>query len=293
MPNKRSLTISALNITMHPHSAAKYISLIKKAEQSKTAIRVAGDTYLQLVKGIYNIDAKNIENGIYGEIAKYTDISKDATWLNLQTESAAEEKDMKAVSIPPNMKPNYGGFTFVFYPKVHQFYFEQKNGSFQLSPNYVHTLLKGLFALEHIQEEFNKVDVTVMPYKDKVTEILNIFELKNLKLNITRPNPDDFGDDEDIEVFKLLDAQNIETQIIENRAVKGKSITPSENMKKLARIAANNGFVEGSGKDQQGIPVSDSTKSHPFKLVSIYDPAKTGLLETMHAAAMKAMAIFK
>lgn len=290
MTARKSITVSALNITMHPHNPKKYISLIKKAEKLKKPIRVSGETYLQLVRGIFSVDVKNIENGIYGEIAKFTDIPKDANWINLKTESIAEEKDMEGVSIPENMKPNYAGFTFIFFPKTHQFFYEQKNGSFQLSPNYVAKFLEGLFELKEIKKDFGKVDVTIIPQKDKYEEILNIFELKHLTIHLTRPNPDDFGGDEDDHVLKLLDDENVGVQVIERKAVKGKSIKPSKNTKMLARVASTNGYVEGEGIAADGTRVSDSTKAHPLKHIFTYDPVRSGLFEAMHAAATKIMA---
>lgn len=285
----KNLSIAAINITIQPHSPQKYISLFKAAEDTKKAIRVSGDVYLQLVRGIFHIDINNPENGIYGDIAKYVDIPPDTKWLNLDTEAEAEENDLKAVSIPENMKPNYNPFAFVFYPKTHQFFYESRNGNYRLSPKYVEKLLRGVFQLPEIEKRFGKVDVTVIPQDDTVEQILSIHKLTTLSLRLTRPNPDDFGDDE--EILEILDSQNIGVQDVVNKAVKGRTIKPSSVTKKLARVASRNGYVEGSGYDNEGNPVSDSTKSHPFTLGYAYQPEKQLLIDALQAAAAKAMKI--
>lgn len=293
MVRTKVLTISAYNITIHPHKPEKYIQLIKSAEKSKTAIRVHGETKLQFIRGIFSIDSKNQLNGIYGEIAKFTDIPDNAKWLNLSTESAAGEEELKALVIPPHLKPNYQGFTFIFYPLIHKLIVEQKNGEFQLSPNYVEKFLNGIFSLPKIKDEYGKVDVTVMPEKNKIKEILGIPNLKKIRLVITRPNPDDLGDDIDEEILKILDSENIGKQEIVNNAVKGKSLSLNRKSKTLAEVASENGFVEAVGEDNQGIKIEDSTRTHPFKLSHKYNPAEVNLLTAMQTVAQKAIDIFR
>ncbi len=289
MKETNTVTISVLNITMHPHSAGGYVSLLQTAAKSGIAIQVRGNLFLKFVRGTFSLSGKDKRKGIYGEIAKYTDIPKDAKWLNIKTGKEADEADMKAVKIPEDLKPNFQGFTFIFYPENHTFVYEQKNGSFQLSPAFVEAFLSGLFHEESIIKKFGKVDVTVLPQQDKVEEILRIPELKKLTMRITRPNPDDFDEDFDREVLDLLDNENVGTQIIENRAVRGKSLNLNTKTQQLAKVASQNGYVEGEGYDNLGVRQKDSTKNHPFKLPYKYNLINTSLLDAIHAASRKAM----
>ncbi|GJL73517.1 MAG: hypothetical protein NMNS01_27160 [Nitrosomonas sp.] len=272
MTVKRSISYTAFNIRTHPHSTENYISLINRVFELKYQVNLRGDTYAIMTQ-IANI-TDNPEDGVFGEIGKYTKIKDSSKWLNLDKLRAAEEHETKKINIPHELRPNFINFNFVFYPKNHFLIIECKDTTGSISPKTLEIYFRTVFSLDEINNEFKTIEFTLVPQTDFIDSIFEIKTLKTLELTIRRPNTDGLDDLED-EVFERLNKQNIGQEFIQLRAQKGSSIEPDRKTRSLANVALLNGEVKATGNDAEGKRVIKSTKQHPLIEIGHYTPGNT------------------
>lgn len=289
MARPRKVEVSAINVRVHTrHSPDEYISLFKAAYELDKAVRVHGDQYL-LLANMGSRDEKGDDN-LYGWLAKFTDIDFGARWFNIEKHKPADPEDLSAVRIPKELRPNFASFRFVLFPKEHIFAFETFSEGKTLSPNAVETLLQELFQMRGLNNRYGEVDLTIVPTTDSIANILKIKTLRKLSLRIRRPN-DLSGERK--RVFNRMNTQNIGEWNQTFVAADDKSIAPSEEVKTMAHIAADNGVVQGIGKDEKNRRVEESTQAHPLKVTEPYSPDVEDKREAFMRAASKLLGIFK
>lgn len=265
------VTVAGINIRVHPHHSPDiYRTLLEDAFNLRQEIHSRADQYI-LLQSIFPITKDAPMEGFYGKLARFSSIDPDQPWFNAITNETAKQEDLSEVKIPENLRPNYTGFHYAFFPKKHRFVYEQYNGETTLSPNIVMSYFRNLFSSESITSKYGEVDVNVMRDDNKINEILNLHTLKKLEFDIKRPNPDDLEEAEN-EFFERLNSQRIREQRIELYAVRGQSIEPNDDTKTLAKIAKDNGEVRGEGYDSDGEKKVLSTQKHPKLESGFYDP---------------------
>ena len=99
----RLIRISALNITIDNHSPIRYVELFRDAFRRKERVQYRGDRY-GMIGTMKPLDPASPEKGLSGFIHRFLEIPSDEPWLNIDLGEKAEEKDMKAVSIPEKSK---------------------------------------------------------------------------------------------------------------------------------------------------------------------------------------------
>ncbi|MEW8380506.1 MAG: DUF4747 family protein [Candidatus Thiodiazotropha taylori] len=274
MPREQRLSLSAINLRIHPHNTKKYVQLIKLAAKSKKILPIRGTSH-GLLNGAYAIKSGKPEEGIEGEISKFTQIDLKSPWLDTNTSKEANEQDVGKIRIPENLKPNYHRFNYIFYPKKHMFVFQTySSGNRTLSPGFVLKFLQSLFSTELIKSKFGVVDLTIVPETNTLAKIWKIPQIDKLILTIKRPNPDDFHDEE-LEFLDEMNMQRISEIKQEHRAIDGQTISPNLRTKILAEIAAKNGSVFAKGKDALGKSIKESTEKHPREDTYYFDPNDT------------------
>lgn len=119
-----------------------------------------------------------------------------------------------------------------------------------------------LFSRETLGEDSPLVDITIVPEDNTVERILDLPKLRRLKIVVTRPNPEDLTAEYAavMEKLKSQNAQKLSQELI--KAPKVDRLQPDDDTKKLAFVAATNGYVEGEGKEGKN-KIVDSTKLHP------------------------------
>lgn len=260
---KRVIRIAAVNITMHPHDETSYVRLLADARRSRTAIPLHGKSQGR-VGAFAPLDEDDPEGPHYGEFHRYINLNVDGRWYDTNAGKQAEADDVKKVSIPAHLKPEYEAYRFVFYPELHRLFFETKApGVTPLSPSHVKKLLDGLFLTPRLLEKYGKVEVTVEPEADTVTKILAIPVLRRLRIEVNRPNTDDFSAVER-DVYDRLEAETAESIQETLVAQKGVSLTPTQKTKHLCAVAASNGEVIGEGKAANGRAIRVSTSDYPW-----------------------------
>ncbi len=75
---------------------------------------------------------------------------------------------------------------------------------------------------------------------------------------------------------KLLDQGAKEQTVILKKRAGVEKLTPDEETRALAQIAANNGSVSGEGKNEDGKSIFESTKNHP-KVVKVEVVGKSSI----------------
>ncbi|MCB4809701.1 DUF4747 family protein [Methylovorus menthalis] len=270
MARQIGLSISGINIVTHPHSPERYVDLFKSLYSLKLS-RSIRTTQRIMLGELSRIDDSDLTEGIFGRIYKFDQIDPNMPWFNVETNEVATDEELAAISIPESLKPNFTTFDFVFYPKTHKFFFTSSHKGKHLSAGVVKRLFEYLIEHPAIRENFGKVEITIIPDQTQLENIFNIYNLRKLEIDVVLPNPDDNEEDER-EIFSRLERQNARRikQVIV--AEPRESIEPDEETKKLARVAASNGKVIGTGYTQTGEKIEESTTKTPWSNQITYDP---------------------
>lgn len=263
----KRMTLSAINIAIHPHPTPEvYERVFKRAaiymKDRSQAIHIRGDQYATIT---YPLRVKSRVGGadaFAGDVLKFTEIRLDGDWLDLSTLEPKSPDDIKdSISIPEELRPNLHRFIYAIFPDTHKIFFQTEVGNSKTSPATILKFFEKLFDIEEIKDNAKKINLTLIPEKNKVDEILSIYELKKLKITLTKPNPDEL-DDLDLEFEKHLEQENADQYIQEYSSKKEEKLTPSDRTKAVAKLASINGEVWGKGKDREGKVITETTKAH-------------------------------
>lgn len=286
MARKRSVSVAALNIRTHPeHSPEKYSALIKELFNLKKSPKVRGDQHM-MISQIY--DNKEPLEPTFGSIARFTKIEKNLSWFNSADIEEATEEDLRKIVIPENLNPNYVPFNFALFPKEHLIFFETYSLNRSISPNSVLKLFRFLCSSEIFKNEnYGDIEIDLVADANKVKEILELPNLKRLKIEIKKPNPDDLGDVEE-EFEKLLEDECANSLEFELHASEGNSLSPTPKTQAMAKVAASNGSVHATAYTDDNIKLETSTLDHPMVHTEKFDPD----LVPDHTAFQSVIAMF-
>lgn len=282
------LPISGVNIVTHPHSPQGYIDLMYAIFRSKRHVPVYGSLHLMMGE-LKPIDETNGMSGLFGRLYRFVNIDKDAPWFNVAKHDEATAEELAQINLPDELRPNTEMFDFVFYPVGHTFYFNMRSGNKiggkkgNLGTGQVVKFLKTLTSLQPVQERFGPVDVTALPDQEQLEKILAIHSLQKLVIEVSKPNPDELGEAQ-AKVFGRLDKMKTRKIRQEIFAERHESIELDEETVTLARVAATNGKVVGSGYTAAHRKVLESTVSKPWVDAVDYDSNVQTEAETLMAA---------
>ena len=122
-----------------------------------------------------------------------------------------------------------------------------------------------------IVNRFGQVQADIIKSYDEVERLLALPDLKELKLTIRRPNPDDVGDDLARIIEERLREQNGDQYEEILKAEGKKSLKPNKRTKDLAKVAAENGEVKAKSV-VDGVMVTHETDEAPLSEVRSYGP---------------------
>ena len=255
MPRTKNIEICALNIAANPHPAGIYTALLARAAERYT--RARGTDFAKITKPI-----ADTENGILsGRILVWTDIDLHGRWLDLSKEDTLTREEQKKISIPENAKPNYRVFSYIFHLSKHRLYYESKNEfSESLGPTVCRRIFENLLTAKGVLPAKTEVEVTVIPQTSAVGRILQMPGLRSIELRLLLPNTDDVDPEKRKRVFDRL--SNMNAKRLEEKFVKragADRLKPDEDLKDLAAIAAENGYVRGEGRVQSKVSALSTT----------------------------------
>lgn len=259
---RRTIKLAALNIVTHPHSVENYRKLWDRAYWLKQRFRTHGDTAAML--GSMGRDFAG--NVISGDLFTFLDLDPSLPWYDIQSGEEATEQQTKEVEIPAHLKPHLRRFRYVFIPEVHTLVFvhyDSKVGA--ISPNSVQSFVDRLLNDNRIIQgaPFPKVHVQIVQDKHSLKTIFESIRVDALDIQMYRPNGDT-SDDAKKSIEEELDDQNIGEYFVSLKAQNpGTPIKPDSRTSRMMKEAIKTGYVEARGPDEDGIPRTLNTKTHP------------------------------
>jgi len=118
---------------------------------------------------------------------------------------------------------------------------------------------------------FGQLSVTVQPDPNGLLEMLSLKRISKLRMEIDRPNPDDHEDLEE-EILRRLNRMNARTEKLEYLEASNTGLVVDEEVRALADVAKDNGFVYVEGKDADNVKQYLSTKNMPLHVTARYNP---------------------
>jgi hypothetical protein len=270
MARKRTIKVAALNVSNSGEDAATYAQLFRAAFRLKRPIRVRGDQHLLLTS---TTSTAETASALMGTFARFTELDPTLPWLDLTSLDAAAEEDLEQVQIPDFLKPNFSSFFYTFFPESHKFVFEIYSYSGVITPHLVEKFLD-LLNIPSLVEKFGSTKVNLIADIASLDVLFAIPHKRRIAIVIDRPNPDDLGDLEK-EIRDRLERQSARRLTETLDAEKGKDLKPDAKTRLLGEVATGNGEVVVSGKTEQGVSVTKSTKEFPAIEATKYDPDLT------------------
>lgn len=265
----RKIHVAALNLVLHPHPLGSYVQLLTAAYNLRSIIPLRANTGAMLGT-LSQLDPEDSSQGLEGEIHKFARINLAQPWLDMTTGKEAAKSAVSSVHIPEHLKPNFESFRFVFIPKSHTLYFVSKSSQGTLSPSIAKEFFTSLFASPALAS-FGHVRLTVIPIEDSLERIVSMAKLRTLSIEIHQPNPDDLA-----KVQAKWEAQlrknNAQSITMSYVSASESGLVLDNDIRSAAKVAANDGVVKGSGRDNEDKPLNLSTDQHPkLTALTYYD----------------------
>jgi hypothetical protein len=252
------IVLGALNISADPHPPGVYRQLFTAV--ANRPVQIWGPDWGKISEPQ---DRETDPPSFYGRVLVWTEIDPRGRWINQDKNREATEEEKKNISIPENIDPNFRSFNFVFLERRHVLVIEYRNELGQhFGAQRAERFFTKLLSPEFLGDEAPEVAVTVVPSHEALEKIYQLPRLRRLEIFLQRPNPDDLADETNRVLDKLL-RQGAKSQTLQlDKKAKVPKLTPDEETKTLATIAAENGYVSGEGReDAKSVLVS--TKDHP------------------------------
>nr|WP_329760819.1 DUF4747 family protein [Stenotrophomonas geniculata] len=255
------------------HPPGAYERLFRLVYHSRIKAPIFGGKWgifsaLDLIKG------KDGEvSGLSGVISTFTKLDKDLPWFNEDTSKAASDDDLGELVVPDHLQPNHQRCSFYFDIRRHVLVFETLSRKGGVSPRLMRDFLNRVLMSKEVTSKMSPPVLSVIPDTDAVDAILGWKKIKKLTIHATRPNPGDY-DEEDLAQFEeSLIEQNASSVDVILSAEEHSFLAPNDTTRTLMSISADNGFVVAKGQDEQGRPMTLTTKNKaPFWQREYFDP---------------------
>jgi len=283
----RTVSYSALNITLHPHPTKHtYVDFFYYIqEEINKFLTLKRNTCIYL----YNLQPINPDNeleGLTGTFIKCTDLSVNE-WFDFENQTIAEESEVNSkVKIPNTYKPNAKFFDFVFYPKKHLLVFEFSDKHGSMSIHSLKEYFEVIFKRQDFIDRFKQGFVSSVTDDEKIKTILSSKKLLKLDIVLVKPNPDDLSDIT-ARILGNLEENHAKKMEIITTADDNQYLQPNQQLQDLSKVAANNGVVNAIIENEHGKSVPMSTTSIPKIKKEIYYTNETSQLESLLRVARK------
>lgn len=206
-----------------------------------------------------------------GSLARFTKIDKNLDWFNSETLDAVDADNVKKISIPDGVHPNYVPIFFAFFEAQHMFVFETQGKGVSISPSMVIKYFQEILRSNFIINKYGSVDVNIVSDKNKLDEIIESKFIRKLTIKIMKPNPDVLRRQRERAMNRLNgnNAAIFEQVLIPHH---GSVITPDEETRDLAAVALTDGEVVATigGADGQRVQTV-STSDKPLVYPHVYE----------------------
>jgi len=262
MARPSKIEVSAINLRIPADKSRDYSDLINRLSQARIAIKVYGDSFVAITQF-------DKEAGL-GVFSKYSEIDIDGTWFDLEDFGPAGADKVDEVSIPENLRPNLSSFYFELDEESHVLTYESYSESKGLSARLIEKYFGAALKHSSISNVFGRVEADVVKSYSEVERIIGLTYLKELKIVIRRPNPDDVSGTLAAQIEERLSEQNGEEYVEIIRSKDEDGLKPNERSQKLAIVGAENGVVSGKSI-VNGVQVDHTTEEKPEKIVDTYN----------------------
>lgn len=284
MARPAKIEVSALNIRIPADKNRDYLALLSRISDLKIGIKVFGNTYV----AISNFSTKNM----MGVFSKYSEIDIDGDWFDVEDFGVASPEKVGEVLIPESLRPNHTAFYFMLDPDLHVIVFESYSESKSLSSKSVEKYFNKVLDHSSIQEKFGRVEADIVKSYVEVERILSLPDLKELRIIIRRPNPDDLSGGLAAIVEERLREQNGEEYEEVLRSKDGDGLAPNDRTKELSAVAAENGQVLARSL-VNGVLVTHDTNEKPLKEVETYNSELEGTRTMFEKVSAKIIDVIK
>jgi hypothetical protein len=262
MDGRNEIVVGAINVRASPHPPGIYLQILQKGADRE--VNVWGSDYAKITAP----ERRRGDDNIYlGRILVWTHIRKDADWIDKKKNDRASDEKKKQISIPNDVDPNYRSFQYALNVKKHLIILEYQNDfGDRFGPARAVRLFSELFSEGILGPDAPEILITIVPEAGAIERILSIPRLRRLEIHLERPNPDDLSDDA-ARILGGMEEEGAKSQDIAwTKAARIKSLKLSNAHETIARVAAENGYVEGAGRDKDGNAIEESTRAHPKRV---------------------------
>lgn len=247
-----------LNVVCQPHPDGIYQDLFSAVGRARKGVQYYGERYASLSP------ISSIRDGVFtARLATWIEPDRSAKTIivdNLEQQRFEES----GVVIPRGVGLNSRVFNVAFNVSHHCLVVELDNDEGQsISPAQASRAVRNLLNAS-ILDSLEEVSVYVRTKADAVDSVLRVPEIRKIRIDLRRPNPEDYSEEEE-DILRELDEENARQRVTElTRARDRKTLTLNARHRAMARVAKDNGEVSVSGRDANGERVTLSTKEMPL-----------------------------
>lgn len=262
MARKQKVEVAAINIRIPSSKLRNYVLLIEELRNLRRGIRVYGDSFVAITA----FNPKNLR----GALTKYTEIKTNGQWFDLESFDIAVPERVQEISIPNSLRPNSSSFEFLLDESLHTLVFESYAESKSLSVRAVLNYFRGIFLDDSMCRKFGKVEADILKSHDEVDRMLDLPDLREVKITIRRPNSDDLGNKLYTIIERRMEEENGDEYV---QTVKSdtEALDPSKETRALAHVAAQNGEIAVKSIIN-GAMVRQNTSDAPLVRTTVFDP---------------------
>ena len=263
MPQGRTVTIAAVNIALHaPHGAERYVELLQKAFRRRSVVRL-GTLHGAMLGTLSRPRIEGRELWMEGDIYRFVKLDPSEPWFNSETKEPATDDEVESIKIPRHLLPHLQRIPFVFNARRHRLWHIARDQKISFGSATAVKFLEPLLQSTALLLDFPEVSITAVPESSSVEDILSMPGLEYLRIELVRPNPDN-GESAEARWLKRLEEQKTTKAKLELYHAKNAVLSPNEETREMAEVAANNGSVYGRGRTADGMPTEDSTVARPM-----------------------------
>lgn len=246
-----------INVVASPHPDGVYAEAIRAI--ANFPVQYYGSNYAAIRPATPVPDDDKMLEGV---VTVWTDVSTDEPSIDKATlEEVALDEELKSIFKKRGF--NNRAFGYVLDTATHTIAIQLLNEQGKtLSPRQAGRIFERAFS--RLNREGQTFEITVLPEDDALQQVLAIKRIDRIKIVIKRPNPGDHLDTDAEEVLREMEEQNInKDERVFTRQSGTDSINLNETNNTRAEVAATDGYVESSGRDEEGEPVHRSTREYP------------------------------
>ena len=261
----RKIETQALNVRIFPHPKDAYRQLLRRIYESRTPVKVYGNTYIALT----SLNDRD-EHEARGMISKFTNIESD-NWFDAMEFVESED----GPQIPSHLFANLKTFRFVFNYKYHVFMFESYDGKDSMSWRFVDKYFRTISELGSVSRGLEHIEIDLIKDQKGLDELFDFERLSKINITINRPTPDLTNPDRRKKFQERLNEIKARQLKSEYNAIPHESIQPDESIKEEAEVALTDGKITTAGYDGNGLRKEKSSAEFPMTEQDRFDADTT------------------